>query len=175
MTLYSVVLFVHVASAFGIAAALGLAAVTLSRLRRANTVGEARLWIEFAPGVPALAIVSLVFMLLSGIYMTAQVGGRTLAWPKVALGALILIGRWAPSREGACAPSRSLAPPVTPNESDIFCKAARSVPGLFNEYAYRACARHFAVDDGDARVAGINGHYCVVHLSWVSLDRFLAA
>ena len=122
MTLYSVVLFVHVASAFGIAAALGLAAVTLSRLRRANTVGEARLWIEFAPGVPALAIVSLVFMLLSGIYMTAQVGGWTLAWPKVALGALILIGPLGAVTGRRLRAIKIACAAVTPNESDIFAK-----------------------------------------------------
>jgi hypothetical protein len=122
MTLYSAVLFVHVASAFGIAAALTLAAVTLARLRRATTVGEARLWIEFAPGVPALAIIALVFLLLSGIYMTAQMGEWTLAWPKVALGALILIGplgavtgRRLRAIQIACTASR-------PNESEIFAK-----------------------------------------------------
>jgi hypothetical protein len=122
MTLYSVVLFVHVASAFGIAAALSLAAVTLARLRRATTVGEVCLWIEFAPGVPALAIVALVFLLLSGIYMTAQMGGWSLAWPKVALGALILIGPLGaiPARrlraiQVSCAASR-------PNESEILAK-----------------------------------------------------
>jgi hypothetical protein len=122
MTFYSVVLFVHVVSAFGIVAALSLAAVTLARLRRATTVSEARLWIEFAPGVPALAIGSLAFLLLSGIYMTVQMGGWTLAWPKVALGALILIGplgavtgRRLRAIQVACATN-------TPNESDIFAK-----------------------------------------------------
>jgi len=122
MTLYSVVLFVHVASAFAIVAALSLAAVTLARLRRATTIGEARLWIEFAPGVPALAIIALVFLLLSGIYMTAQMGGWMLAWPKVAMGALILIGplgaitgRRLRAIQLACAAS-------TPNESEIFAK-----------------------------------------------------
>jgi hypothetical protein len=122
MTLYSAVLFVHVASAFGIVAALSLAAVTLARLRRATTVGEARLWIEFAPGVPALAIVSLVFLLLSGIFMTAQMGGWMLAWPRVAMGALLLIGPFGVVTgrrlrviQIACAESR-------PNESDILAK-----------------------------------------------------
>jgi hypothetical protein len=122
VTFYSAVLFVHVASAFGVVAALSLAAVTLARLRRASTVSEARLWIEFAPGVPALAIGSLVFLLLSGIYMTVQMGGWTLAWPKVALGALILIGplgavtgRRLRAIQIACATS-------TPNESELFAK-----------------------------------------------------
>jgi hypothetical protein len=122
MTFYSAILFVHVASAFGVVAALSLAAVTLARLRRARTVSEARLWIEFAPGVPALAIGSLVFLLVSGIYMTVQMSGWTLTWPKVALGALILIGplgavtgRRLRAIQIACATS-------TPNESELFAK-----------------------------------------------------
>lgn len=122
MTLYSAVLFVHVASAFGIVAALSLAAMTLARLRRATTAGEARLWIEFAPGVPALAIISLVFLLLSGIYMTVQMSGWGLAWTRVAMGALILIaplgavtGRRLRAIQIACAASK-------PNESEILAK-----------------------------------------------------
>jgi hypothetical protein len=122
MTLYSAVLFVHVASAFGIVAALSLAAVTLARLRRASTVNEARLWIEFAPGVPALAIVSLVLLLLSGIFMTVQMAAWTLAWPRVAMGALLLIGPFGVvtgkrlrAIQIACAASR-------PNESEILAK-----------------------------------------------------
>src|ERR1700676_2050207 len=92
MTLYSTVLFVHVVSALGIFAALSLEAAALVRLRRATTASEARLWMEFAPGLPALAIGSLVFLLLSGIFIATQMSGWTLAWPRVALGALILIG-----------------------------------------------------------------------------------
>jgi hypothetical protein len=122
MTFYSAVLFVHIVSALGIVAALSLAAVTLARLRRATTISEARLWIEFAPGVPALAIVSLAFLLLSGIFMTSQTSGWTLAWPRVGLGALLLIaplgvvtGRRLRAIQIACAASK-------PNESDILAK-----------------------------------------------------
>ena len=122
MTFYSAVLFVHIVSALGIVAALSLQAVTLARLRRATTVGEARLWIEFAPGVPALATVSLVFLLLSGIYMTSQISGWMLAWPRVAMGALLLIaplgvvtGRRLRAIQIACAASK-------PNELEILGK-----------------------------------------------------
>jgi hypothetical protein len=122
MTLYSAVLFVHIVSALGIVAALNLAAVTLALLRRATTISEARLWVEFAPGVPVLAIVSLAFLLLSGIFMTSQTSGWTLAWPRAALGALILIaplgvvtGRRLRAIQIACAASK-------PDESDILAK-----------------------------------------------------
>jgi hypothetical protein len=122
MTLYSVELFVHVVSALVIFAALILEAATLARLRRAASVSEARRWIEFAPGLPALAIASLVFVLLSGIFMTAQMSGWTLAWPRVALGALVLIaplgavtGRRIRAIRQACAANN-------PNESGLIEK-----------------------------------------------------
>jgi uncharacterized membrane protein len=119
MTLYSAVLFVHVVSTLGVFAALSLEAVGLVHLRRATTASEARLWIEFAPGLPAWAIGPLVFLILSGIFMTAQMAGWTLAWPRVAMGALILIGplgavtgRRMRAIQLACAANK-------PNESEI--------------------------------------------------------
>jgi hypothetical protein len=122
MTFYSAVLFVHVVSALGVFAALSLEAVGLVHLRRATTAGEAHLWIEFAPGLPALAIGSLVLLLLSGIFMTAQMAGWMLAWPRVAMGALILIGplgaitgRRMRAIRAACAANK-------PNESDLLRK-----------------------------------------------------
>src|SRR5258708_470089 len=91
MTLYSVILFVHVVSALGIFSALGIEAVTLSRLRQTKTSLEARRWIDFAPGLPAMAIGSLVLLLLSGGYLTMQLSAWISAWPKVSLAALVLI------------------------------------------------------------------------------------
>jgi hypothetical protein len=60
-------------------------------LRSVTTPNEARLWIELAPGLPALAIGSLVLLLFSGIFMTTQMSGWTLAWPRVAVATLFLI------------------------------------------------------------------------------------
>jgi hypothetical protein len=122
MTLYSVVLFVHVVSALGIFAALTLEAVGLIRLRRATTASEARLWLEFVPGLPALAIGSLVFLLLSGIFMTAQMSGWMLAWPRVAMGALILIGPLGAVTGRRMRVIRVACAANKPNESDIVGK-----------------------------------------------------
>jgi hypothetical protein len=91
VTLYSFVLFAHVISALGISAALGLEAVTLMHLRSATTASEASGWSELAPGLPILAIGSLVLLLLSGIFMTTQISGWSLPWPRAAVAALILI------------------------------------------------------------------------------------
>src|SRR6266852_2012047 len=91
MTIYSAILFVHVVSALGIFSALSLETVTLSRLRQTTTFIEARRWVSFAPQLPPMAIGSLLLLLLSGGYMTAQIGGWSVAWPKVSLAALVLI------------------------------------------------------------------------------------
>jgi hypothetical protein len=122
MTLYSVVLFVHVVSALGVFAALSLEDVGLIHLRKATTATEARLWIEFAPGLPALAIGSLVFLLLSGIFMTAQMSGWTLAWPRVALGALILIGPLGAVTGRRMRAIRLASAASAPNEFDLLAK-----------------------------------------------------
>src|SRR5216683_2903605 len=134
MTLYSVLLFVHVVSALGIFAALTLEAVALVHLRRATTASEARLWIEFAPGLPALAIGSLVFLLLSGILMTVQMSGWTLAWPRVALGALILIrplggitGRRMRAIRQACAGNNPIESDLLRKLSDPFLKFSMNI------------------------------------------------
>jgi hypothetical protein len=92
MTLYSAVLFVHVTSALGVFATLCLEAVGLIHLRRATTASEARQWMEFAPGLSALTAGSFVLMLLSGIFMATESSEWTLAWVRVAMGALLLIG-----------------------------------------------------------------------------------
>jgi hypothetical protein len=92
VTLYSVVLFVHVVSALGVFAALSLEAASLINLRRATTASEARLWLEFAPGLPALTAVSFLLLLLSGIFMTTESSEWMLAWVRVAMGALLLLG-----------------------------------------------------------------------------------
>ena len=122
MTLYSVELFVHVVSALGIFAALTLEGVSLAHLRRATTASQARLWIEFAPGLPALAIGSLVFLLLSGILMTAQMSGWMLAWPRVAMVALILIGPLGAVTGRRMRAIRQACAANNPMESDLFGK-----------------------------------------------------
>jgi hypothetical protein len=116
MTVHSFILFAHVASTLGIVAALVTEALTLSRLETAATSAEARLWIELAPGLPFLAFGSLVVVLFSGIYLTAQMSGWSLAWPKVALATFILIlplgaatGRKMRSIRRACASEANFA------------------------------------------------------------------
>ena len=92
MTVYAVLLFVHVVSALVLAAALRLESLTLIRLRKASTPGEVRGALDLAPGFRIAAMASLAVLLLSGGYLTAQMSAWGLAWPRVALATLVLTG-----------------------------------------------------------------------------------
>lgn len=91
MTFFSVVLFLHVVSALSMFAALAVEAVALNRMRRALTAEEARRWLDFASGRPAIVIGSALVLFLSGGYMAGQLSVWTLAWPKAAAQGLLLV------------------------------------------------------------------------------------
>jgi len=91
MTLYSLVLFVHVIAVLGLSAALSVEVLSLFYLRRVSTLTEARRWIEPVPGLSWVAIGSMLVIFFSGIYLAAQISAWSLAWPKVTIGALLLI------------------------------------------------------------------------------------
>jgi hypothetical protein len=92
MTLYSVILFVHIASALAMVGCLSLEALSLIRLRRASTLAETQLWLQPVGRLPAVAVGSLVVILASGIYLAAQFSGFRLGWVDVALAAFLLMG-----------------------------------------------------------------------------------
>jgi hypothetical protein len=91
MTLYSIILFLHVAAVLGLFASLSFEVLSLSHLRRASDLGEVRRWIDPLPGIPAVAISSIFVVLFSGVYLASRMSAFDLAWPKVALVALLLI------------------------------------------------------------------------------------
>ena len=91
MTLYSVILFVHVTAVLALFAALTLEALSLYHLRRASSLAEIRLWMEPVPGLPLAAMGSLLVVFFSGIYLTIQLSVFGAAWPKVTIAALLLI------------------------------------------------------------------------------------
>jgi hypothetical protein len=92
MTLYSVILFVHITSALTLFAALSFEFLSLLKLRRATTIAEAQLWMEPAPRLPLLTGGSSLVVFLSGIYLVIQMAGYGLAWPKVTVASLLIIG-----------------------------------------------------------------------------------
>jgi hypothetical protein len=91
MTLYSIVLFCHIAATLLVAAALFTESISLNRLRRSSSCGEVRLWSDLVPRFSLIMIGSLVVLLLSGAYMTEQIAAWSLAWPRMAVLALVLI------------------------------------------------------------------------------------
>jgi hypothetical protein len=91
MTFYSFVLFVHVTAVLALFAALTVEVLSLFHLRRASTITEAQLWIEPVPGLPLVALGSLLAALFSGIYLTIQMSAFGEAWPKVTIAALFVV------------------------------------------------------------------------------------
>jgi hypothetical protein len=91
MTLYSIILFCHLAATLVVAAALSIEAISLSRLRRSTTRSEVRIWSDLVPRFSLIMIGSLAVLLLSGAYMTEQIAAWTLGWPRIAVLALVLI------------------------------------------------------------------------------------
>jgi hypothetical protein len=115
MTLYSVVLFAHVTAVLALFACLSLEALSLFYLRGASTLTGVQLWIEPVPALPAVAIGSLLVILLSGIYLTIEMSGFGLAWPKVTVGAFLLMaplgamsGRRMRAIRHACADAKTI-------------------------------------------------------------------
>jgi hypothetical protein len=91
MTLYLLVLFVHVTAVLGMFAALSFEVFSLFHLRRVSTLTEARHWIEPVPGLPLVAAGSLLVILFSGVYLTLKMSAFGLAWPKVTIAAFLLM------------------------------------------------------------------------------------
>jgi len=92
MTIYSIVLFLHVGAALVLASALSIDGLILFQLRRATSPIRATSWLDLWSVFPWIAGGSGLVLLLSGGYLTHRMSAGTKAWPKVALAALILIG-----------------------------------------------------------------------------------
>lgn len=104
MSLYQIVLFVHVTGAVGLFATLALEWVTLRGLRTATTIEQARGWlVAQAPG-RWLGAGSFGAILLGGIYL-ASAARVEAAWVAIALVSLIVIGLL-----GMVVTSRRMAP-----------------------------------------------------------------
>ena len=91
MTLYSLVLFVHVTAVLALCAALSIEVLSLHQLRRASSFTEVRRWIQPVPDLPLVTAASALVIFISGIYLTLRMSAFELAWPKVTIGALLLI------------------------------------------------------------------------------------
>ncbi len=88
--LYRLALFVHILGAFGLIAALAIEAISLPGLRRAQRAEDARPWLTGMRVNRIVGPVSIVLILVTGLYMTATSWGPQ-GWILVALGSLVLI------------------------------------------------------------------------------------
>ena len=91
MTFYSLVLFVHVTAVLGLSAALSFEVLSLFHLRRACTMNDASRWIEPIPRLPLVTGGSSLVIFFSGVYLAIRMSAFDVAWPKVTVGALLLI------------------------------------------------------------------------------------
>lgn len=80
MTLYSLVLVVHLLSVLGLFIGLGLEWTATSLLRRSTTAAEARAWLRVYRVSPPLSGPSLLVILLSGGYLASLIGVMKQGW-----------------------------------------------------------------------------------------------
>ena len=90
ISVYSIALFLHIVGALGLFAALGLEWASLSYLRRAATVEQARDWLSMFNLQRRIYPLSWLSILIPGFYMAAT-AWRATAWVPTALGAVVLL------------------------------------------------------------------------------------
>jgi hypothetical protein len=91
MTLYTLALFLHVLGALILGAADAFLLLSLTRARRASTVGELRLWSGLAGETGRIMPLAALLLLVPGVYLVFAAWGWTTAWIDVSLGALVLL------------------------------------------------------------------------------------
>src|SRR5487761_62421 len=94
MTLYSFVLFLHVVSAIGLFVALALEGLISLRIGWAQNADEMRFFIRAFQRLRWIGIPSFAGILLGGLYLASQYGGRTFLIPAalIATLAIMLVG-----------------------------------------------------------------------------------
>jgi hypothetical protein len=90
MSVYSLALYLHIVGSLGTFTALGVEWATLRRLRSTGTVAHAQEWFHIAASGRRLGAVSMLVLLLSGVYMMVTVWGGV-PWITVTIGTLLLL------------------------------------------------------------------------------------
>ena len=134
MTHYSLVLFLHITAVLALCAALSLEVLSLHRLRRASTLTDVRRWLQPVPGLPLLTVGSALVIFLSGIYLAMRMSAFELAWPKVSIGALLLIapfgaitGKRIRAIRQVCTQTKALNSELTTRLQDPFLKVSLGI------------------------------------------------
>jgi hypothetical protein len=141
MSLYNIALFVHVSGAIGYFFAAGIRVMGLAALRRVERVEQARPLVALDAWVGPLFGVSLLLVLVAGLYMAATSWGFKTGWIDVALtslflmllggGALIGPRQFAISRQTQAAPDGPIPPALAQRIHDPVLRiAVRALPVL---------------------------------------------
>ena len=92
MNLYSIALFLHIVGALGFFVALGLETFNLQQLQRLTSVEQLRGWFAATRGWRGLAAISMLVILVAGVYMTFAAWRGGSDWVAVAFVAMIVQG-----------------------------------------------------------------------------------
>jgi hypothetical protein len=91
MSIYTIVLFLHVCGAIGYFVGMGTWLFALAALRRAQRVEQVRALTKLAGRLGPLFGISVLLILATGLYMAITAWGLRTGWIDVALVSLILI------------------------------------------------------------------------------------
>ncbi|HKW46824.1 MAG TPA: hypothetical protein VJN70_05245, partial [Gemmatimonadaceae bacterium] len=90
MSVYSIVLFLHIVGALALFAGIGVEQLTLFKARRADTNARARDWLSVLAGLRRVDGPAGLILLASGFYMGATRWGQQ-AWMGLAVLGMILM------------------------------------------------------------------------------------
>src|SRR5258708_29602906 len=91
MSWYAVALFAHIVGVLTLFITLALQWLITLRLRRADSMAQAREWSGLAKSLNRLAPVSGVLILGAGLYMTAIAWSLLTTWVDVSIGAMAIM------------------------------------------------------------------------------------
>jgi hypothetical protein len=92
ISLYSIALFLHVAGALALFAALALEWLGLAGLRRATVAEQVREWARIWQVLPRLGGPAMGTLLVSGIYMAVVTQGQNMWWVGLGLLGMVAMG-----------------------------------------------------------------------------------
>ncbi|HEY7982889.1 MAG TPA: hypothetical protein VID73_01895 [Ktedonobacterales bacterium] len=141
MSAYNIALFIHVSGAMGYLIAAGIRVFGMAALRRARRVEQVRLLSAVDAWVGPLFGISLLLVLIAGLYMAATAWGFATGWIDVTLVSLLLIlvtasplmesRRRAIARLAAAAPDGPIPPALEQRIHDPVLRATvRALPVL---------------------------------------------
>lgn len=90
MSIYSFVLFLHIAGALGSFVTLGLEWTSLHQIRNALTLEQVRAWISIFNGTRRLGMTSMLIIVTTGFHLMVSAWG-SVDWIIVTFGAMVLM------------------------------------------------------------------------------------